>query len=127
MAGSSVKHILPVVLMGLALAGCGTEGASVTPDDPGFKALATGDYTSSQNEFQTEAAKKPHDPYLELDLGAAYQNLGRLDLAEVLYRQAMVDGKNVFPPYTTFERDKGKSIADIACENIAIGRKATTC
>ncbi|MGD0191524.1 MAG: hypothetical protein ABSD74_12355 [Rhizomicrobium sp.] len=127
MSMNTVRRLLPVVSIGLALAGCGTPGASVTPDDPGFKAIATGDYSSSENEFQSELAKQPHDAYLELDLGVAYQNLGRLDLAEVVYREAMVDGKNVVPPYTTYPRDAGKSIAEIACENIAIGRKTQGC
>ena len=86
---------LPILSIGMALASCGTPGASVTPDDPGFKAIASGDYSSAQNEFQGEAAKNPHDPYLELDLAVAYQNTGRFDLAEVLYRQAITDGKNV--------------------------------
>jgi tetratricopeptide (TPR) repeat protein len=127
MSMNIVGRWLPILTIGLALAGCGTEGASVTPDDPGFKAMATGDYSSSQNEFQSALASKPHDPYLELDLGVAYQNMGRLDLAEALYRQAMTDGKDVVPPYTTYPRDAGKSIAQIACENIAIGHKTQRC
>jgi outer membrane protein OmpA-like peptidoglycan-associated protein len=129
---SLARRALPLILLGASLAGCDTfmgggPTASVTVDDPGYKALATGDYTKSREEFEPAQAKAPRDPYLELDLAVAYQQLGRMDLAEALDRQAMVDGKDVYPPYTTFDRDKGHTIAYIACENIEIGLKASSC
>lgn len=130
-SGRFARTAILAATLSMTLAACATGGATdgvtVTADDAGYKALASGDYTFAQNEFQPEQAKNPNDPYLELDLGVAYQQLGRLDLAEALYRQAMANGKDVIPPYTTFERDKGKSIADIACENIAISRHTPGC
>ncbi len=124
-----LRCMAPALLcVGVALSGCQSgPTASVTGDDPGFQALGTGDYQKARDEFEPENAKTPHDPYLELDLGVAYQQLGRMDLAEALYRQAMADGATVRPDVTTFDRDKGKSIADIACENIAIGYKSDNC
>lgn len=112
------------VCAGVALAGCGVMGssASVSPDEQAFKDIATGDYAFSQKDFQPRQAKAPRDAYLELDLAAAYQGLGRMDLAEALDRQAMVDGKDVYPDTVSFDRDKGKTIAYIACENISIYR-----
>jgi len=118
---------VPFALLALTLAACSSTGASVTVDDAGYKALGTGDYTTSQNEFQPKQAQNPHDPYLELDLAVAYQQLGRLDLAESLNRGAMVDGKDVKPEYTTFPRDAGKTIAEIACENIGIAHHTEGC
>ncbi len=120
---------VPLMAIGLALAGCQSSQptASITVDDPGFKALATGDYSSARSDFEPLLAKTSHDPYVELDLGVAYQGLGRMDLAEPLYRQAMVDGKNVYPPYATFPRDQGKSIAEVACENIEIANHSNNC
>ena len=124
-----LRGMAPALLcIGVALSGCQSgPTASVTADDPGFQALASGDYQKSRDVFEPEQAKAPHDPYLELDLAVAYQQLGRMDLAEALYRQAMVDGKDVYPSVTTFDRDKGKSIGDIACENISIGMKSSSC
>lgn len=122
-----LRQVLPMACLAFALAACESESASVTEDDPGYKALYSGDYQTSQREFEPMQAKNPHDPYLQLDLAVAYQQLGRLDLAEALNRQAMVDGKNVYPPHTTFARDNGKSIADIACENIGISHHTTGC
>jgi len=133
MRSSLMRQLLPLVMVGGALSGCASLGmgdqqtTSVTIDDPGYKALVSGDYSKSRDDFGPAQAKAPRDPYLELDLGAAYQQLGRMDLAEALDRQAMVDGKDVYPPYTTMERDKGKSIAFIACENIEIGLKTNSC
>jgi len=122
-----LRQVLPIVLVAAAVAGCESQSASVTEDDPGYKALLAGDYATAQKEFEPKQAKDPHDPYFELDLAAAYQQLGRLDLAEALDRQAMVDGKDVYPPHTTFARDNGKSIAFIACENIGIARHTEGC
>jgi outer membrane protein OmpA-like peptidoglycan-associated protein len=129
MSTVSLRHMAPALLcVGVALSGCqSAPTASVTADDPGFQALGTGDYQKARDEFEPENAKTPRDPYLELDLAVAYQQLGRMDLAEAMYRQAMVDGKDVYPAVTTFDRDKGKSIADISCENIAIGYKSDNC
>lgn len=125
----SLRGIAPAVLLaGLALTGCQSgPTASVTADDPGFQAIGSGDYQKARDVFEPENAKTPHDAYLELDLAVAYQQLGRMDLAEALYRQAMADGANIYPAVVTFDRDKGKSIADIACENIAIGYKSDNC
>jgi outer membrane protein OmpA-like peptidoglycan-associated protein len=129
MGSLSLRAVAPALICaGMALSGCQSgPGASVTADDPGFQALGSGDYQKARDEFEAENTKTPHDPYVELDLAVAYQQLGRMDLAEALYRQAMVDGKDVYPSVTTFDRDKGKSIADIGCENISIGFKSDNC
>ena len=125
----AARRVLPFLALGLVLAGCqsggsgGGSGVSITADDPGFKALISGDYAKSQSVFEPMFAKSPHDPYIELDLGLAYQGQGRMDLAEPLYRNALVDGKDVFPAVTTNPGDAGKSIGEIACENLKLGLK----
>jgi outer membrane protein OmpA-like peptidoglycan-associated protein len=117
-----------LLLVGAALSGCQSgPTASVTADDPGYKALLNSDYSQARDSFEPRNAQTPNDPYLELDLGVAYQQLGRMDLAEALYRQAMANGKDVTPAFWTQDRDKGKTIADIACENIGIGFKSGNC
>jgi outer membrane protein OmpA-like peptidoglycan-associated protein len=121
------RRVLPFLALGLVLAGCqsggGSGGVSITVDDPGFKALVAGDYAKSQSVFEPMFAKSPRDPYIELDLGLAYQGQGRMDLAEPLYRNALVDGANIVPFFTTNPGDKGKTISDIACENLKLGLK----
>jgi outer membrane protein OmpA-like peptidoglycan-associated protein len=126
------KAAVVVASLSFALAGCEAPRASATADEPGIKAQSAGDYvlsrdTPSRDTFQTNQAKLPNDLNVDLDLADAYKRLGRADLAEALYRQAMIYGKNVYPSHTTIERDKGKSIADIACDAIAVVRKSDSC
>jgi outer membrane protein OmpA-like peptidoglycan-associated protein len=126
---SLLRGTVPALLLvGAALSGCQSgPGASVTADDAGYQALVNSDYSKARDSFEPRNSQTPNDPYLELDLGVAYQQLGRMDLAEALYRQAMTNGKDVTPAFYTQDRDKGKTIADIACENIGIGFKSGNC
>jgi tetratricopeptide (TPR) repeat protein len=110
---------LCAAVVGLGLAGCAE--TVVTPGDPGFVALNNGDYEKARDVFVDEYAKHPHDPFVELDLGLAYQNLGRMDLAEPLYRQVLVDGRNVVPMTTTTNQTAGVPLDQIACRNLKIG------
>lgn len=113
------------IAVGALTAGC--ESASVTPDSAGYKALLSGDYATARNDFSPEQTKAPNDAYLELDLAVAYQQLGRTDLADALNRQAMANGRDIIPYYTTSDRGRGKSIADLACENIARAHHTSSC
>jgi hypothetical protein len=117
-------RFLPVVALGVALSRCASPGVNAV--DPGFSALLAKDYATARDDFLPEQARYPHDPYLQLDLGLAYQGLGQMDLAEPLYRQAMIDGKNAIPVTTTNPDDAGKTIATIACENLKVGLSAPT-
>ena len=119
-----MRYLIPLVCA-VAVGGCTT--SVVTADSPGYKALASGDYATAENDFKQQQAQNPHDPYLEVDLAAAYQQLGRLDLAETLDRQAMIDGKGVYPGATTDPHDQGKTVAEIACENIGRAHNTSGC
>jgi hypothetical protein len=92
-----------------------------TQSNAGFEDLQTGNYVAARDELAPLQAESPHDPYLELDLGWAYQNLGRMDLAEPLYRGALTDGRNIVPAQTTNPDFQGKTIAEIACANLKAG------
>jgi tetratricopeptide (TPR) repeat protein len=99
----------------------GALGTSVTSTTPAYQALAAGEYAHAAELLSAALSQAPHDPYVELDLGLAYQGAGRMDLAEPFYRGAMVDGRDVVPPVTTNASDAGKSVGAIACENLQIG------
>jgi hypothetical protein len=112
-------RIVSFVVLALAAAGCGTVG--VDPSGDAYKALAAHDYAKAREDFAAAYAKEPHNPFVELDLGAAYQNLGRMDLAEPFYRGVMADGKGMKPQTTTNPSDAGKTLDQIACTNLQIG------
>jgi hypothetical protein len=119
-------RFVPFVALALLAAGCG--GGGVDASNEGFKALNAGDYAKSRDVFAAMHAKDPHDPFIELNLAVSYQNLGRMDLAEPLYRGVLVDGKGVVPSATTNSTDARKSLADIACTNLRLGLKnPSTC
>jgi tetratricopeptide (TPR) repeat protein len=106
--------VLAPIAGAMLLVGC-------TEASPGYEDLAKGDYAAARDELAPLEAQSPHDPYLELNLGWAYQNLGRMDLAEPLYREAIADGQDVVPAQTTNSDFQGKSLAAIACANLRAG------
>ena len=130
-AKCAAKAAIISLSLGTLAAGCESMGqqrdASVTSNSAGYKALQSGDYAEARNQFEPDLVKAPHDAYLELDLAVADQQLGRTVAAEKLDREAMANGHDVVPPYDMFGRDQGKSIADIACENIALAHNTSSC
>jgi len=114
-----VHSLAPAVGLTMFLA-ANPPAAPVTSDAPAYQALASGDYAQAA-EMLASGPESAGDPYVELDLGLAYQGVGRMDLAEPLYRRAIEDGKDTIPAVTTNARDAGKSLGEIACENMRIG------
>lgn len=112
---------LPTTCRAAPLIGAVLLIGACTENSPGYEELAQGNYAAARDELAPLQAESPHDPYLELNLGWAYQNLGRMDLAEPLYRGALADGQNVLPAQTTNPAFQGKSVADIACANLRAG------
>ena len=108
-----------ILVCGFALTACAT--GSVTALDPGYTALSQGDYAKARDVFAPALANSPNDPYLQVDLGYAYQGLGQMNLAAPLYRQALVDGQGVLPAVTTNSADAGRDLASIACQNLKAG------
>jgi Tfp pilus assembly protein PilF len=108
--------------LGLLMAGCADQTAGVSADDPGYVALQAKDYARARDAFSAALARKPHDPWIELDLGLSYQGLGQMDKAVPLYRQVLVDGKGVVPGTTTNNSSEGgRDLASIACDNLRLG------
>jgi hypothetical protein len=103
------------------VAGCADSTPS--PSDQGYAALQAGDYAKARDIFADLHAKDPRDAMAELNLAATYQDMGRMDLAEPLYRGVLVDGKGIVPPRTTNATDANRTLADIACNNLKMGLK----
>jgi hypothetical protein len=124
----TLASVCAITLGGLALTACSIfgGGGSVTALDPGYRALDAGDYGKARDVFAPAQAESPHDPYLQLDLGLAYQGLGQMNMAEPLYRQVLVDGRGVIPAVTTNPADAGRDLAYIACQNLRVGLKSNS-
>jgi len=126
--GRMFRSVSCVVAL-VALAGCATAtDPAVKPGDPAYVALQRHDWQAASVALKTVMAAHPHDPYVQLDLGLAYQMSGRMDLAEPLYRAAMIDGRGVMPAATATDRTAGMSLDQIACENLKAGlQNANAC
>jgi hypothetical protein len=116
-----VNTLAPKAALGSFLVLSALSSSGITGNSIAYKALASGDSSQAASDMASANTASPQDPYFELDFGLAYQNAGRMDLAEPFYRVAMIDGANVVPPLTTNASDKGKTIGQIACENLRIG------
>jgi outer membrane protein OmpA-like peptidoglycan-associated protein len=115
-------------------AGANKGDANVTASTPGYVALQQGDNRTAVRDFKASAQKTPNSAFDELDLGAAYQRQGRMDLALPLYRQAMTHGHGVEAASTTDPQDKGKTVEQIACRDLSmaltpaqVARRTSSC
>ncbi|MCA3255978.1 MAG: OmpA family protein [Alphaproteobacteria bacterium] len=93
----------------------------VTPKHPGFKALLANDLEDARAYLTEAAERQPNDAFAELNLGAVYQRLGRMDLAEPLFREAMTHGRGLMPVAWTNEPQRGMTVEQVACDNLKNG------
>jgi Flp pilus assembly protein TadD len=88
--------------------------------EKGYAALAAGNYPIAVRWLSLVATDKPNDPYLMLDLAAAYQKLGKFDDAQRRY-QILVDiAAEITPAKVTDPALSGKSLAEIAAADLAL-------
>ena len=111
--------VVGAMMAGLLLAGCTGQGKAL---DDGWSLIAAQDYASAQAHYQTMLAEDPNNPYANLNLGVAYEELGDNEMAAKHYQIAVANGKealiqevaqdgNVAPRETT--------VAKVAQENLA--------
>jgi Flp pilus assembly protein TadD len=108
----------------LLLAGCGGD----KPDPAqqlkldyriGFEALQQHDFAKAVQYLEDAATLEPGDPYVQLNLGVAYQNLGQLDKARAAYEQAAAAGKGVRPARVTDPHYAGRTVEELARDDLA--------
>jgi Flp pilus assembly protein TadD len=108
----------------LMLAGCGDDkpdpAATAELDYRlGFQAIEAHDFAKAAELLSEAAALTPDDPYIQLNLGVAYQNLGQLDKARAAYQHAVETGKDLRPARVTDPHYVARSVADLARDNLA--------
>jgi Flp pilus assembly protein TadD len=87
--------------------------------EKGYAALAAGDYPTAVRWLTIAATLTPDNPYLMLDLGAAYQKLGRFDDAQQRYQILVDTAREVTPGNVTDPTLQGKTLAQIAAADLA--------
>ena len=88
--------------------------------EKGYAALAEGDNPRAVRWLSAASKAKPDDPYLMLDLAAAYQNLGKFDDARKLYQKVIDTAKDVTPAKVDDPKLQGKTLAEIAAADLAL-------
>jgi Tfp pilus assembly protein PilF len=82
----------------------------------GYDFLKAGDAAHAALHLQTAKAAAPDDPYIQLDLAAAYDRLGRFADAKPLYEKVLTTGKDLHP--IDAAPDDHRTLADIAQANL---------
>jgi Flp pilus assembly protein TadD len=113
---------LSIIFLCLAIAGCADteqQAAGRIAYRHGFEALDARDYVKAEQYLSDAERLLPDDPYVALDLGVVCQALGQPDRARAAYQKVQTIGKGVIPTRVTDPRAAGKSLADIATDNLA--------
>jgi Tfp pilus assembly protein PilF len=113
-----------LVASALLLAACGDSApdpAEVFKVDYriGFEAVQAHDFAKAAQYLGEAAQIDPNDPYVQLNLGVAYQNLGEMDKARAAYEQAVKTGQGVRPTRVTDPRYSGRTVAELARDDLA--------
>jgi tetratricopeptide (TPR) repeat protein len=108
----------------LLLAGCGNDPAMDEPAAQlayhrGFEAIGNGDWLKAQQYMLQAKQAFPKDPYVLLNLGVIAQNLGKAEEARGYYQQVIDMAPDVIPVQVSDPQAAGKSLADLAHDDMA--------
>jgi tetratricopeptide (TPR) repeat protein len=107
------------MMAGLLLSGC--TGQSEAMDD-GWSMIVAEDYASARGHYQSMLAEDPNNPYVNLNLGIAYENLGDTEMAAKHYQVALAKGKDAGVGKVARDGDiatRETTVAKVAQENLA--------
>ena len=111
--------VVGVMIAGLILAGCSGQGEDL---DAGWDMITAEDYSSARAHYQSMLAEDPNNPYANLNIGVAYEELGDKEMAAKHYQVAIANGKDAeFQEVAQDGNTAGRAttVAKIAQENLA--------
>lgn len=85
----------------------------------GFEAISDGDWLKAEQYLIQARQAFPDDPYVLLNLGVVAQRLGRFDEARGYYQQVVDRAPNIIPEQVSDPAAAGKSLADLARDDLA--------
>ena len=110
--------VVGAMIAALVLSGCGGEGKAL---DDGWKMIAAQDYSSARAHYQSLLAEDPNNPYVNLNLGVAYEEGGDNEMAAKHYQVAVANGKNASVQEVAQDGNvapRSTTVAKIAEENL---------
>ena len=111
--------VLGAVAAGLLLAGCAGQGDEI---DNGWSMIVAQDYAGARSHYQTLLADDPNNPYVNLNLGVAYEELGDREMAAKHYQVAIANGKDAEIEEVAQDGNvagRATTVAKVAEENLA--------
>jgi tetratricopeptide (TPR) repeat protein len=111
--------VVGAVMSALLLSGCSGLGED---QDNGWDMIAAQDFSSARAHYQSMLAENPNDPYANLNLGVAYEELGDKLLAAKHYQVAIANGKDAEIQEVAQDGKtaaRSTTVAKIAQENLA--------
>ena len=121
MSGVRALAIVGLVLtLGACAQGPATDGAAAQlAYRRSFEAIGDGDWLKAQQYLIQAKQEFPEDPYVLLNLGVVAQRLGRFDEARGYYQQVIDRAPDVIPEQVSDPKAVGKSLADLARDDLA--------
>jgi tetratricopeptide (TPR) repeat protein len=87
--------------------------------EQGFDALSRGNYQEAEEYLDKALALNRINPYALLNMGVVYQNTGRYEEARMMYIRVISQNPDATAIRSTREGSTGKTLAEIAKENLA--------
>jgi len=111
--------VLGAVVGGLLLAGCAGQGAK---HDSAWRSIVAQDYSTARAAYESILAEDPNNPYANLNIGVAYEELGDTAMAAKHYQAAIANGAEA--PITEVAQDgntagRKTTVKQVATENLA--------
>jgi general secretion pathway protein D len=109
-----------LVLFVISCAGAGNSSLpyDMTLTNEGYSELMRENYEQAEAFFDLALSVNPNNPYALLNLGVVYQNTGRVEKAKLMYQKVIDMDSKVTAKNSTDSSFKGKSLAEIAKNNI---------
>jgi len=101
--------VVGAVMAGLLLSGCAGQDTAL---DDGWKLIKAEDYAAARAHYQSVLAENPNNPYANLNLGVALEELGDKAMAAKYYQAAVANGKDA-------------QILEVAQDGSVAGRRTT--
>jgi Flp pilus assembly protein TadD len=85
----------------------------------GYEAMTQGNYIKAEEYFTKVLDINPENPYALLNLGVIYQKTDRIEQAKAMYNKVIALGATQKPSEVTDASAEGKSLVQIAKDNLA--------
>ncbi len=113
------RRLLAALVCATLLAACTYTG---TYRDEGWSKIVAEDYSGARDYYLTVLAERPTNPWANLNIGVAYEELGQIDLARQHYELAARHGELAEIVEVAHDGNvvgRSTTVAEVAADNLA--------